>query len=43
MRSALLSHIDAGGEGLDVRVIDAALLLREKTADKSGYYGPPQA
>ena len=43
MRNALLEHIDAGGDGLDIRVIDAAQLLREKTADKSGYYGPPQA
>ncbi|MDG2377104.1 MAG: formate dehydrogenase subunit delta [Woeseiaceae bacterium] len=43
MRSALLAHIDAGGDGLDLRVIDAALLLREKAADKNGYYGPPQA
>ncbi|MFQ6006749.1 MAG: formate dehydrogenase subunit delta [Woeseia sp.] len=43
MRNALLEHIDAGGDGLDIRVIDAAELLREKAADKSGYYGPPQA
>jgi len=43
MRNALLEHIDAGGDGLDIRVIDAAQLLREKAADKSGYYGPPQA
>ncbi len=43
MRSALLAHIDAGGDGLDIGVIDAAQLLREKAADKSGYYGPPQA
>ena len=43
MRNALLAHIDAGGDGLDSRVIDAAQLLREKAADKSGYYGPPQA
>ena len=43
MRSALLEHIDAGGDGLDTRVIDAAQLLREKAADKNGYYGPPQA
>jgi formate dehydrogenase subunit delta len=43
MRTALLKHIDAGGDGLDIRVIDAARLLREKAADKSGYYGPPQA
>ena len=43
MRHALLAHIDAGGDGLDIRVIDAAQLLREKAADKSGYYGPPQA
>ncbi|HEX7718168.1 MAG TPA: formate dehydrogenase subunit delta [Woeseiaceae bacterium] len=42
MRNALLEHIDAGGEGLDKRVIDAAQLLRGKAADKSGYYGPPQ-
>ena len=43
MRSALLEHIDAGGDGLDIGVIDAVQLLREKAADKSGYYGPPQA
>ena len=43
MRNALLEHIDRGGDGLDTRVIDAAQLLREKAADKSGYYGPPQA
>ena len=43
MRSALLEHIDAGGDGLDLRVIDAAQLLRDKAADKNGYYGPPQA
>ena len=43
MRNALLAHIDSGGDGLDVRVIEAAQLLREKATDKSGYYGPPQA
>lgn len=43
MRSALFEHIDAGGDGLDTRVIEAAQLLRDKAADKSGYYGPPQA
>jgi len=43
MRNALLEHIDTGGDGLDKRVIDAARQLREKAADKSGYYGPPQA
>ena len=43
MRNALLAHIDAGGEGLEQRVIEAAQLLREKAAEKSGYYGPPQA
>jgi len=42
MRSALLAHIDAGGDGLDLRVIEGAQQLREKAADKSGYYGPPQ-
>ncbi len=42
MRSALLEHIDAGGEGLDTGVIDAVKQLRDKAADKSGYYGPPQ-
>jgi|TARA_B110000116_G_C16657162_1_gene500048 formate dehydrogenase subunit delta len=42
MRNALLAHIDSGGDGLDVNVIDAVQLLR-KAADKSGYYGPPQA
>ncbi len=43
MRSALLDHIDSGGEGLDDRVIEAAQLLRDDAAQKSGYYGPPQA
>ena len=43
MRHALLAHIDAGGDGLDQRVIDGAELLREKEAEKNGYYGPPQA
>ena len=42
MRSALLAHIDAGGDGLDERVIEAGRLLRDKAAEKSGYYGPPQ-
>ena len=42
MRHALLAHIDAGGDGLDSRVIDAAQLLRDKANDKNGYYGPPQ-
>ena len=42
MRNALLEHIDAGGDGLDLRVIEGAQQLREKAADKSGYYGPPQ-
>ncbi|MGI9259652.1 MAG: formate dehydrogenase subunit delta [Gammaproteobacteria bacterium] len=42
MRKALLEHIDAGGDGLDARVLEAAQLLREKAAEKSGYYGPPQ-
>jgi len=43
MRNALLAHIDAGGEGLNLRVIEGAEQLREKAAEKSGYYGPPQA
>ena len=43
MRNALLEHIDAGGDGLDTRVMEAAQLLRDKAADKNGYYGPPQA
>ena len=43
MRNALLEHIDKGGDGLDTRVIDAFQLLRDKAAEKSGYYGPPQA
>ena len=42
MRSALLEHVDAGGKGLDTRVLEAAELLRDKAAEKSGYYGPPQ-
>lgn len=43
MRNALLEYIDAGGDGLDDRVIEAGQQLRDKNADKSGYYGPPQA
>ena len=43
MRDALLEHIDAGGDGLDDRVIEAGQQLRDKATDKSGYYGPPQA
>ena len=43
MRTALLEHVDAGGDGLDDRVIEAAQLLRDEAAEKSGYYGPPQA
>ncbi len=43
MRSALLAHIDGGGEGLDDRVIEGAQMLRESEAEKNGYYGPPQA
>jgi len=42
MRNALLAHIDAGGDGLNMHVIEGAQLLRETAADKSGYYGPPQ-
>ena len=43
MRTALLEHVDSGGEGLDERVIEAAEMLRDEAAEKSGYYGPPQA
>jgi formate dehydrogenase subunit delta len=43
MRSALLGHIDTGGDGLDERVIEGARLLRVGEAEKSGYYGPPKA
>jgi formate dehydrogenase subunit delta len=43
MRTALLEHVDAGGEGLQGRVIEAARLLRDEQAQKSGYYGPPKA
>jgi formate dehydrogenase subunit delta len=43
MRSALLAHIEAGGAGLDRRVIEGAALLRDDAAEKAGYYGPPQA
>ena len=42
MRDALLAYIDAGGDGLDVTVIEAAQQLREKAAEKNGYYGPPR-
>lgn len=41
MRSALLAHIDAGGENLSELVIAGARLLQDDTADKDGYYGPP--
>lgn len=43
MRDALLAHIDAGGDGLDSPVIEAAQQLRDKASEKNGYYGPPQA
>ena len=43
MRNALLAHIDAGGDGINLPVIEAVQQLRDKGADKSGYYGPPQA
>ncbi len=42
MRSALLTHIDEGGEGLSELVIHGARLLRDEAAEKDGYYGPPQ-
>lgn len=42
MRSALLAHIDAGGEGLSELVIAGAKLLRDEKAEKDGYYGPPK-
>lgn len=43
MRQALYDYIDAGGEGLELHVIEAFQKLRDKSADKNGYYGPPQA
>jgi formate dehydrogenase subunit delta len=43
MRTALLKHVDSGGEGLQGRVIEAARLLRDDKAEKNGYYGPPKA
>ncbi|MEM9385581.1 MAG: formate dehydrogenase subunit delta [Pseudomonadota bacterium] len=43
MRDALLQHIDGGAEGLQERVIEGALMLRESDAEKAGYYGPPKA
>ena len=42
MRSALLAHIDAGGEGLSELVIVGAKLLRDEKSEKDGYYGPPK-
>ena len=42
MRSALLAHIDAGGEGLSELVIAGARLLRDDSAELDGYYGPPK-
>ena len=43
MRTALLEHVEAGGEGLQERVIEAARLLKDSQAEKKGYYGPPKA
>ena len=42
MRSALLAHIDAGGEGLSELVVAGARLLRDDSAELDGYYGPPK-
>ena len=42
MRSALLAHIDAGGEGLSELVVAGARLLRDVSAELDGYYGPPK-
>ncbi len=42
MRSALLAHIDDGGEGLDELVITGARLLLDDAAELDGYYGPPK-
>lgn len=42
MRSALLAHVDAGGEGLSELVIAGARLLQDKSAEIAGYYGPPK-
>ena len=42
MRSALLEHIDSGGEGLSDLVISGARQLRDEAAEKDGYYGPPK-
>ncbi len=43
MRTALLAHIDEGGEGLSELVIAGARLLRDDATEKDGYYGPPKA
>lgn len=43
MRSALLAHIDDGGEGLSELVVAGARLLQDDAAEKDGYYGPPKA
>ncbi len=43
MRDALLAHVNAGGDGLETRVIEAAHLLCDEAAEKSGYYGPPKS
>ncbi|WP_231362973.1 MULTISPECIES: formate dehydrogenase subunit delta [unclassified Thioalkalivibrio] len=43
MRHALFKHIDAGGTGLEERVIQAAQLLQDQKEEQSGYYGPPKA
>ena len=41
MRTDLLDHIEAGGDGLKSFVVEGALLLKSG-ADQTGYYGPPQ-
>ncbi|MFM8386652.1 MAG: formate dehydrogenase subunit delta [Planctomycetia bacterium] len=43
MRAELLALIDAGGAGLAPHVIEGALLLRDESHAKPGYYGPPKA
>ncbi|MEM7433494.1 MAG: formate dehydrogenase subunit delta [Pseudomonadota bacterium] len=43
MRQAIFDYIDAGGDDLELHVVEAFRKLRDTSEDKNGYYGPPQA
>jgi len=43
MRQELLALIASGGEGLAPHVVEGAILLRDESHAKPGYYGPPKA